>query len=115
MDGSPLTFLFWNLKQPRADILVNLVNRYTVDVVMLAECPMAPGTILLALNERSADYFYVQGKCPKINVFTRFSEQYAPAVMEGDDYTIRRIALPGRLEILLCVVHFPSKLYGTPA
>ncbi len=112
---SMLTFLFWNLKQARADILANLVKRNAVDVVMLAECPMSPALVLTALNESSADYFFVRTDCPKIHIYTRFSELYAPPLSEGEDYSIRRIALPGRPDILLCVVHFPSKLFRTPA
>jgi hypothetical protein len=33
---------------------------------------------------------------------------------EDNDYTIRTLRLPSRLEILLCVVHFPSKLRQDP-
>jgi hypothetical protein len=32
------------------------------------------------------------------------------ATITGDDYTFRRLALPGKDELLLCAVHFPSKL-----
>ena len=31
-----LTFLFWNLKGARADVLTNLVRAHNVDVVVLA-------------------------------------------------------------------------------
>lgn len=113
--GPTLTFLFWNLKRARPDILANLVKRNAVDVLLLAECPLIPGAILTALNQDLTQYFFVPSTCAKIQTYTRFSEHYMPVISEGDDYTIRRINLPGRLEIQICAVHFPSKLYRTPA
>src|SRR5438046_1729543 len=102
-----LTFLFWNLKQPRADILANLVHRHAVDVLMLAECPLTAASVLVALNRGTADYFYVDSECPRIALYTRFSDQYAQGQEKAENYTIRKIALPGRTDFLLSVVHFP--------
>ncbi len=108
-----LTFLFWNLKQPRSEILASLARQHRVDVLMLAEWnQLAPhGIVLKALNERTAEYFPVPSDCAKVAIFTRFSDAYVIAQAHGDDYTIRRLALPGRPEILLSVAHLPSKRY----
>jgi hypothetical protein len=109
-----LTFLFWNLKGSRQDILSNLVRTHSVDVLMLAECPIKAASVLATLNHESVDFFYPQSSCPKIAIYTRFSDQYVLPQDTGDDFTIQRLALPGRPEILLCVVHFPSKLRQDP-
>ncbi len=69
------------------------------------------GAVLRALNERAAEYFLVPADCGKVAIFTRFSDEFVLPQAHGDDYTIRRIALPNRMEFLLSLVHFPSKLY----
>jgi hypothetical protein len=107
-----LTFLFWNLKRDRRDVLANLARRHAVDVVMLTECEFQHGSALYELNQQSTDYFFVPTDCPKIQIYTRFSDEYLKPHVHGDDYTIRKLALPGRPEILLCVVHFPSKQHN---
>jgi endonuclease/exonuclease/phosphatase family metal-dependent hydrolase len=112
-----LTFLFWNLKRARLDIVASLVKKEEVDVLMLAECPLKPADILTALNQERAAYFFVATGCGRIAVFTRFHEQYLPALAppaEANNHAIRRLVLPDRDEILLCAVHFPSKLRQKP-
>ncbi len=106
-----LTFLFWNLKQPRADLLASLTKWHSVDVLMLAECSLNPGTVLLALNGERSDFFYVRTECPKVRIYTRFSDEYLIKHRDGGDYSIRKLRLIDRPEVLLCVVHFPSKLW----
>jgi hypothetical protein len=95
-----LTFLFWNLKGSRADIVASLVRRHAVDVLMLAECPLKPASVLQTLNQESADFYYAPSDCPKIAIYTRFSDQFIQAQEGGNDFTIRRLALPNRPEIL---------------
>jgi Endonuclease/Exonuclease/phosphatase family len=116
-----LTFLFWNLKGHNVNLLANLVHAHEVDVLILAECPMLPATVLTALNRQTATFFYVLGDCAKLQLYTRFSDEYVLPVkrqdqqpLRGDDFSIRRLALPGRDEVLLCAVHFPSKLRQNP-
>jgi hypothetical protein len=108
--GSKLTFLFWNLKRARLDLLTRLVKKNAVDILILAECPASPPSVLRALNQTTVSYFFASGKCPKIAIYTRFSEQYLLPHQAGSDFAIGRLVLPGRIEILLCAVHFPSKL-----
>jgi hypothetical protein len=104
-----LTFLFWNLKQSRPDVVANVARKRAVDVIMLAECPTSRGQMLGTLNKDTNDYFFIPSECPKINIYARFHEQYLPPLREEDDFSIRRLALPQRLDLLLCVAHFPSK------
>lgn len=115
-----LQFLFWNLKTDNFNVLASIVRHHVVDVLILAECPMLPATVLKALNSDSADFFYAPSGCPKIQLYVRFSEQFVTPIMRhgspiiGDDFSLRLLALPGRKEILLCSVHFPSKLRQKP-
>jgi hypothetical protein len=112
-----LTFLFWNLKGTNAGVLTNLVRSHAVDVLVLTERSMLPGVVLQALNGPSADYFFVEERCAKIQMYTRFPDGFVPPLtyergaVVGDDYTFRRIALPDRVEVLLCAAHFPSRLW----
>ena len=108
-----LTFLFWNLKNARPDLLASIVRRRDIDVLMLAECPMEPAVVLQALNNEQAEFFYAPGNCPKIALYTRFSDEFLPPQAEWPDFTIRRLTLPRKPELLLCAVHFPSKIHRT--
>jgi hypothetical protein len=93
------------------------VKQHAVDVLILAECPVTAGNVLTALNKPAADYFLAPSDCYKLQLYTRFSDEYVLPVQQqgtsirGDDFSIRRLALPGRQEVLLCAVHFPSKLW----
>ena len=115
-----LTFLFWNFKSKNPRVLASLVRQHKVDVLILAECPIPWGTMLPALNQPTVEYYYAQSDCRKIQLYTRFDDQFVLpvttglAAIKGEDFSFRRLALPGRVEVLLCAVHFPSKLRQTP-
>jgi hypothetical protein len=81
---------------------------------MLAECPLKPGSLLEVLNSATSEFFHIQTDCPKLELFTRFSNEHVLPLEAGNDFLIHRVVLPDRLEILLCLVHFPSKLRQQP-
>lgn len=110
-----LNFLFWNLKRPRADIVAGLAKRHDTDILMLAECPLAPALVLDALNADGPRYFFVNSECCKMGLYTRFVPDYVKPITEGNDYSIRTVAIPDYPEFTLCMVHFPSKQYRTAA
>jgi endonuclease/exonuclease/phosphatase (EEP) superfamily protein YafD len=108
------SFLFWNLnKKPIHNAVSRLAHHYDVDVVLLAECAVSPSLLLKALNQdKLASYHYAPGiGCKRIEVFTRFISEYVRPVFEDNRWTIRHLNLPGLADILLGVVHLPSKLY----
>jgi len=80
---------------------------------MFVECSIAPDVLLQTLNQSNRfDYHYAPGiGCRRVHVFTRFSREFVPPVFETDRLTIRHLRLPARTDILLAVVHFPSKLH----
>jgi hypothetical protein len=107
-----ISFLFWNIRNnPIQSIVANLALRHEVDVLMLAECNIAPD-ILSTLNDLTGDmYYHIPGNCERIEIFSRFSSDLIPIVSESDKYTIRHLKLPETVDILISVVHLPSKQY----
>ncbi|MFI5455116.1 MAG: endonuclease/exonuclease/phosphatase family protein [Isosphaerales bacterium] len=106
-----ITLLFWNVGAASRPVQISdLATRYDVDVVLLAEVVDEPSELLLALNKTVVAYSYAPGiENTKIHVFARFSETFAAPIYETDRLTVRRLNPPGIEEILLAVVHFPSK------
>jgi hypothetical protein len=80
---------------------------------MLAESVIEPTSLLKILNPLgTSKYHYIpQIACEKIEVFTSFPINFISTVFETNRMTIRRLKLPGLTEILLAIVHFPSKLH----
>jgi len=107
-----ITFLFWNLKKkPLEWVVTNLALRHEVDVLMLVECEIPPPVMLRALNQEETQFHSSVSRCDKVVIYTRFPRQFIKPVFETDRITIRRVTLPAMAEILLAVVHFPSKLH----
>ncbi len=107
------TFLFWNTnKKPLEEAIAALVDAHMVDVLILAESSARPVDLLARLNRLGKQGFHLTfGLSKGIIVFTGFSSQLVHPVYETDRISIRRLALPARCEILLAMVHFPSKLH----
>ena len=112
------TFLFWNLnKKPLHTLVANIALLHQVDVVMLVECSVEASLILKTLNRgRTADYHYAPSiGCEKVEIFTRFPYDFILPIFETSRLTIRRLTLPGLSDVLLAIIHFPSKLYWSEA
>jgi hypothetical protein len=107
-------FLFWNLNNKPIPHLVKAVARSNaVDVLVLAECEISIGAMLSELNAETPDFQFSPGQCERIQVFTRFHSGFFAALFESDRYSIRRLRLPLREEVLVAMVHLPSKLHFT--
>jgi exonuclease III len=114
-----LTFLFWNLNGKNLiSSLDKLVVTHEVDILILAECnhpELIPGNLLLALNSggQDAQFHYVPDKYNYIQIFTSFPKSYVmPVAEDNKHYTMRRITLPGRDEVLLVAAHLLSQLHA---
>jgi len=108
-----LRFLFWNVNgKPREAIVANLAREHDVDVIALAECVIPIGRMQTTLYDRTGNvYHYPFTECRSLVIYTRFSGEFLiPLVEHPERLSIRRICLPGRPEILFCVMHGPSKL-----
>ncbi|HWE96491.1 MAG TPA: endonuclease/exonuclease/phosphatase family protein [Tepidisphaeraceae bacterium] len=109
---SPLTFLFWNIAgNHRADMLARLAHARDIDVLILAECRTPPGKLLTALSSAGGAFTHSFSQCEAIQVYTRFSGTFLTPVVESTRISIRRLRLPARIEILLAMMHLPSKRY----
>ncbi|MFN0107787.1 MAG: endonuclease/exonuclease/phosphatase family protein [Blastocatellia bacterium] len=108
------TFLFWNLGgKPLADRLARMANNFGVDVLILAECEVAPGMMLETLNRQAAPMFHHHpGQCERIAIYARFSSESFSPHYETDRISIRRLSLLDAPEILLVSAHLPSKLHA---
>lgn len=108
-----MTFLFWNInRKPIGKIIASLAVRHEVDVLMLAECTILPGDLLLELNRKSEiKYHLPDGERHKLVVYTRFRRDWVETIGNWPRFTIRQINLTklGGPEILLAVAHSPSK------
>jgi len=111
-----LTFLFWNTNgKDIPQLVAELAKAHDVDVLILAECRLRDADLLEGLNAAvTTDLYHLPfSVCTSIRVFTRFSVQFIEPLEESGRYSFRRLRLPGRDEIILGVVHLPSKLYWT--
>lgn len=107
-----VTFLFWNLqKRQLQSSITKLALKYEVDILMFAECEIAPADVLWALNQKEVLYHYADSRgCEKIQIFTKFPKEFIPAISESSRLTIRHLQLPGAKNILLAVTHLLSKV-----
>jgi exonuclease III len=112
-----MVFLCWNLnKRPLHQLVADLVRSKQVDIVVLLECTVSVAEVLKALMTATGDIFHYSdspAQMKTIQVFTRFSHQFIRPVEESHRYSIRHLAPPAQTDLLLAVVHFPSKLYWT--
>ena len=114
-----ITVLFWNLARNAATLphLECLAKSHDVDVFLLAEAPKDLNLGLTKLNALGAGLYQEPAfPRPKVRVLTRMASSDFKAVFTGDarDMTIwaaRSTKLPAG-EVLLAVVHLPSKMGG---
>ena len=107
-------FLFWNIaKKPLAGVVASLAEEHFADVVIVVECAISPADILIALNSEDGEFHLSAGLSKGITAFTRFSREFfRPVFKSTSERTMNgRLLLPERSEILLSVVHLPSKLH----
>lgn len=106
------TFLFWNIGRKSLEIsIANIALKYDVDVIMLAECTIPVDKLLVKLNSSGrVQYEYAPSiGCEKVKIFARFPKEFIRPISEDYRFTIRHLKLPGMIDILLSVVHSPSK------
>jgi endonuclease/exonuclease/phosphatase family metal-dependent hydrolase len=107
-----VTFLFWNIrKRPLQNLILALAKDNQVDVIMLAECHLPEQVLLETLNKDNAEYHFAYGECPAVRVFTRFNSDFLVRRYESERVSLRYLTLPACIEVLLAIVHLPSKLY----
>ncbi len=79
-------------------------------MLVLAECEIPIAVMLKTLNRESVEYEFAHNtQCQKLTVYTRFSNQFMQPLSETGRWSIRRLALPLRTEILLAMAHLPDR------
>lgn len=108
-----LSFLFWNLRnRPLAERVARMATCHDVDVVMLAECGVAPGDLCEALTQAGGAAFHLPYTvAKKLVVVTRLPIGWMRPVFDDPlgHLTVRRIIIPDKTDLLLAVVHMQSK------
>ena len=113
-----LSFLFWNINNKNlSQQISNIVLENNIDVLVLAECMIAPHELLNLLNPKDEnEYFYNKNiGCDKFDVYTKFSNNFLQPKEERTRLSIRQLSLPGRPSLLLAIIHYQSKMYYTPS
>lgn len=110
-----LTVLFWNMgDNPRQTVLSSLVENHSVDLVILAECPLPPVDMVAALNAPGGAPFFPPTPLSQflgLLVLPRFDPRWLRLKLDAERYVAWEIARPGSLELLFFAVHLPSKLF----
>jgi len=113
----PVTkFLFWNInRKPLAGLVAELAEIHRVDVIILAECIMTPGTLLRALNRDDPVFHFPEARSRRLAILTRFPREFLEECFHDERVSIRRLTLPRRMPILLAATHLPSKPHWNAA
>ena len=106
-------FLFWNLEGKELQHLVaQLAEEHSVDLIVLSECKTPITTMLMELNAVHVRYESCPVRvCRSITFFVSFDANFLTIVLESPRVSVRRLALPGRNEILVAAAHLPSRLH----
>jgi endonuclease/exonuclease/phosphatase family metal-dependent hydrolase len=106
-----ISFLFWNTdRRPIRQLVAAMAREHKADIVILAEPPGPPGVMLPALNAASVDYDFPVSNCGRIDLYTRFSEGCWQRLREDKWFSLRRLRLPGRPDLLIAAAHLESRL-----
>jgi endonuclease/exonuclease/phosphatase (EEP) superfamily protein YafD len=111
-----ISFLFWNThRKPLADLVAALATDHRCDLVILPEDATPPAEVLAALNSvRSGQFLAHESLGRKFRIYARFPLGLLRPVFGNDKGSLAmwKLALPDRDEIMLVVVHGPTKLYS---
>ena len=111
-----VSFLFWNLmKRDLQKHIARMASIYQIDVLMLAECEIAADEIKGTLQQATGQSYQfsepLPGAVEKVSLFTRSAITIQTQFNdEVGRLTIKRVSIDGILEVLLAIVHFPSRV-----
>lgn len=107
-----ITFLFWNIhRKDLSASIVRLCRQHSVDILILAENTISPGTLLTALNstDEAQHHYLPDARCKKIHIFARYSQRIIQSLDATTRAAFRTVNIPAQPEFLLCAVHLPDK------
>lgn len=107
-----MNFLFWNIRNKNLiDPICNIVRKYNIDIIILAESGINKTELVLSLNKDSADFYPPSpfSYCEKLQIFTKFDYNFIKPIYESSRITIRTLKLPLTEEILITAIHLVDK------
>lgn len=109
-----LKCLFWNVGGANVEAeLPALIASTEANFVALAEYYEETSALLRALSDRGLIFFSIPVLgCERIKLFVSFEPDAIEFSREADRYTIRNVKLPGKIPLLVGVVHLRSKLHA---
>ena len=108
-----VTFMFWNLnKRPLLELVNVLAREHRVDVLMLVECDLSVVSLLEALNTDEDNQFTLFPSLSEyVTILGRFPQDSLHLVRDTGRIAVRRLVPPIGVDVLLMVVHLPSKMH----
>jgi hypothetical protein len=108
-----LTFLFWNIRRNNvAENIARLVERHSVDMVILAESEERFVSSIKSHLPGFDDSLDID--CPRIQIYTRFPREQIRHVHAADRFRVVALQLADDRELLIMGCHFISLVYGAP-
>jgi hypothetical protein len=103
-----MTFLFWNSKNAKGELVGKLVAEHRADVLVLTESSVDAGAILDEIRKADGARFHVDPQRDNVAIYTRFPGPRLGHKYEEGHMSIRSIASTPE-DILLVAVHLVSK------
>lgn len=109
-----IKILFWNTggNDGLLSIMGSLVEKYDVDIALLAEMKISIDAFVKEFNEvRELSFHASPSVCERIKVFSRYSQRFIKPIEESRYFTMRQVSLPGSEDFILVAAHLSSRLY----
>lgn len=106
-----MTFLFWNSKHAKGQLIGQLVAEHRADVLVLTESSVDTSVVLDEIEKAYGARFAVDPQHENVAIFTRFRGSALGHQYEESHLSIRRISSTPT-DILLVAVHLISKTGG---
>jgi exonuclease III len=113
-------FFFWNFNakskiEHPGSIVARTALKNDTDLLMLTESKVNPTSVLEELNREEPTFHYPEIQHERFAIFTRFPGAFLEPFEDHSRMSVRRLRLPGRIEILVAIVHFPDRRNHTPS
>lgn len=109
------SFLFWNLnKKQLGNEVASLCHKFSIDVLILAECEMDEVDLQLNLNTQgvgSSTYLAPPNNSPRLKFLTKLPHGCFLPLMDEGGISIWKVAPPVGVDFLLVGAHLRSKLH----
>src|SRR6185369_2808188 len=105
-----MKFLFWNVKKNSVGpILSKIVQEYGVELVILAECSDRDAILVDLNSEVKYPFHLTESQRTRVVIYTRFPSEFIDTIYSETLFTVRRITLPLKNQILLAAMHLESR------